>query len=245
MKQVALEPQPIKIQILVPSHAHVHALFAYDLAQLMTLTTSLIPPDEGHQIGLSMNVGTYIHGSRTQLLQEALAMNVTHILWIDSDMRFPRDALIRLLARQVPIVGINYSRREIPASFTAVKKLPTPDGTEDGVFLVTGPESTGLEEVDSLGFGMVLMETSALAGLPDPRKEPWFWYERTASGRMVGEDVYFCMHMLRDRLKQTIYVDHDLSWQCAHQGDFEYKCAHAADEDVAAAIRALDAEVAQ
>jgi len=218
----------MNILVMVPCGEMLHSLFAYDLVQMMNLTLSVMPPNAG-DIGLMMNIRTYIHRSRTELLEGALAAGATHVLWLDSDMRFPPDALLRLLQRDLPIVGINYAKREMPPSFVAIKKVPDPDDpSAKGQVLVTDEKSTGCEEVDALGFGCVLMETSALIGLPDPKVEPWFSYRQTASGDTIGEDVYFCKYMLQERLGQRIFVDHDLSWDCAHLGAFSYKTAHAA-----------------
>ena len=47
-------------------------------------------------------------------LMHALAVDATHILWLDSDMRFPADTLGRLLARNRDIVGANYCARRFP-----------------------------------------------------------------------------------------------------------------------------------
>lgn len=221
---------PTKIAVAVPSHEKVDALFAYDLAQMMSLTAGVLP--EGVNLGMYFVTGTYIHKARTQLLQQVLEDGATHLLWLDSDMRFPRDTLIRLLQHQQPVVGINYSKRHIPAEFVAIKHIPDPNDPEDeGEKLQTTAEATGLEEVDALGFGAVLMETERLHELPDPQEEPWFFYEQLPNGMTMGEDVYFCHHMLRNRLGLRIMVDHDLSWQCAHIGRFEFKCAHAETEE--------------
>lgn len=221
---------PIRVKVLVPTHEKVDALFAYDLAQMMALTAAVMPPDEGHELGLEMNIGTYIHKSRTELLQVALEEGATHVLWLDSDMRFPPDTFLRLLQHEVPIVGINYSKRRVPPGFVAIKRVPREgDDPTDGEFLHTNDDSEGLEEVDVLGFGAVLMDTSTLANLPDPKYDPWFWFGKTEHGAEIGEDAWFCLKMLQERCGQRIFVDHDLSKQCAHLGQFEYKCYHAQD----------------
>lgn len=222
-----LAAQPFKINIAIPSHESCHMLFAYDLAQLVALTMGIMPADEGHSLGISSDIGTYVHVARTELLQHSIETEATHVLWLDSDMRFPADALIRLLKHQVSVVGVNYSKRRIPAEFVAVERFPTEGNI--GSFLYTGPESTGLAEVQAIGFGCVLMETAALKNLPDPKKEPWFWYERLPDGKMVGEDVYFC-RLIKRLFGTRLFVDQDLSWQCEHMGSFGFKCAHAADE---------------
>ena len=217
---------------------------AFDLAQMMALTVSFMPPDEGHELGLHMNVGTYIHQSRTELLQSALELGASHVLWLDSDMRFPTDSLLRLLKRDVPVVGINYSKRRLPPEFVAVKKIPW-EADEVGEACITSEESTGLEEVDALGFGMVLMETATLVNLPDPLHDPWFWFDKTPAGRVIGEDVYFCKFMLQDRLSQRIFVDHDLSKECAHIGGFEFRCDHAEEAVTIILAERAEREMAQ
>ena len=215
----------IRLKVIIPCFDKVDALFAIDLGNLMALTASMMPPDEGHELGLEMNIGTYIHQSRTEILQHSIEEGATHVLWLDSDMRFPADAFVRLLQRELPIVGINYSKRRFPPEFVALKKIPW-EKDEVGIVLETTDDSEGVEEVDALGFGCVLMEVAALANLPDPKHEPWFWFAKTPQGRTIGEDVYFCKFMLQDKLNQRIFVDHDLSKQCAHIGAFEFRCDH-------------------
>src|SRR4051794_24776807 len=52
------------------------------------------------------------HTARNLLTQAALKTPATHLLWIDADMSFPRDALLRLLAHRLPIVaGLYWNRR--------------------------------------------------------------------------------------------------------------------------------------
>jgi hypothetical protein len=221
---------PIKLAILIPTHEKVDALWAYDLAQMVSLSMSEMPADMGHDMGILMMTNTYIHKARTQLLQEAIATGATHVLWLDSDMRFPPDTFLRLLQRDVPVVGINYSKRRFPPEFVAIKRVPREgDDPQDGEVLHTTNESEGLEEVDVIGFGAVLMETATLVNLPDPKYDPWFWFGKTDHGADIGEDAWFCLKMLQDVCGQRIFVDHDLSKQCAHIGQFEFKTYHAAD----------------
>lgn len=230
---------PIRLQILIPTHEKVDALFAFDLGQMMAFTAAVMP--ENCAIGMEMNIGTYIHKSRTELLQSALSSGATHVLWLDSDMRFPKDAFVRLLQRNVPIVGINYSKRRMPPEFVALKKIPWDGGP--GEVLETPDDATGLVEVDALGFGCVLMETATLVNLPDPQYDPWFWFDKTPEGRTIGEDVYFCKFMLQDMLNQRIFVDQDLSLQCAHIGQFEFRCDHVVQaEEIVEELKAFEAE---
>ena len=246
---------PIHVAIVVPCMDRVHSLFAFDLAQMMTFTASVMPENCG--ISLHFNIGTYIHRSRQELMEDVLRMDPrpTHILWLDGDMRFPQDAFIRLLQRNVPFVGINYSSRRMPPTYVGIKKVPLGEGEYpgEGVALVTNDESEGLEETDALGFGFVLMEAAALANLPDPDYIPWFSFEykKDRDGKIhnIGEDVYFWYRMVKEHLGQRLFCDHDLSKQCSHIGDFEHKFYHPAvtqealaeEEAMVAAIEGAEA----
>lgn len=211
----------MKIAVAMPSHDSVPFYFAYDLASLASYTVAALPEDT--QFGLTGVSGTYVHSARQELLESLLADGVDYVLWVDSDMRFPKDALVRLLMHREPIVGINYAKRTVPTSFVGIKRVGW-GADEASERLVTDENSTGLEEVEALGFGLLLMRTDALRGLPQDG-HPWFWFEWMPEKRQqVGEDVYFC-RLLRES-GQKILVDHDLSKECSHIGQFEYRCEH-------------------
>jgi hypothetical protein len=223
-----------KIGVALPTHDMVPARFMYDLNRLTMHTIGQL--GERDEYGVTMVKGTYVHAARQQLLKLLLTKNLTHILWLDTDMAFPRDALLRLLAHDLPVVGINYCQRGEPYEFVAIKEVSwAPDGKTKK--LVTGARSAGVEEVEAVGFGMVLMKTDILACLPPLAEKPWFWFEWISGERQVGEDVYFC-RILREA-GHKIYVDHDLSKDCAHIGQHEFECLTAeamGDPEIVAAL---------
>lgn len=210
------------VMVAIPAHDQVPSTFMYDLGQMMAFMGAGMALGKIGAVNLSMQRGTYIHQARQTLAVQAIENEVDHILWLDSDMRFPRDVYLRLAARQVPFVGVNYSTRGAPPRFVAIKDV------DAGTRCATRADSTGLEEVDSIGFGCVLMETALLADLHNPygEKGPWFNFEWDASkGSMWGEDVLFCRY-LREA-GQKVYVDHDVSKLCGHVGHWEYTCKDA------------------
>lgn len=212
----------MKISIAMVTHDMVPASFMFDLANLCAFTVANLPDDV--EFGLNMVAGTYVHTGRQELLQKLLADGATHILWLDTDMRFPRDAFFRLQQHNKPIVGINYSTRGIPADWVAIKRVST-ELDPKGERCATYPDSTGLEEVEAIGFGMVLMRRDAVENLPSLGETPWFGFRWKANHQQwVGEDVWFC-DLLR-KAGQTIYVDHDTSKLCKHVGQFEYDLQH-------------------
>lgn len=213
----------MKIAVLLTTHDMVPAGFAYDYGKMMLHVGGTAP--EGVQIAVHMATSTYVHDGRQKLLEGCLREEVVpnYILWIDTDMRFPMDALHQLLARMeedpsIKFIGINYASRAVPAQYVAIKECNwRPD--QVGSKLVTTDDSTGVEEVEALGLGFFLCRAEALLDLPE--NQPWFWYEWLGDGRVVGEDVYFC-RLLR-QMGHKLYVDHDLSNRCAHIGLWEYK----------------------
>jgi hypothetical protein len=206
----------LKLAVAVVSHDSVPALFAYDLAMLMQYTRLSIPDE--WTLGVTMQTDTYVHLGRQELLKALLDEGATHILWLDSDMRFPRDAFIRLLSHpDVNAVGCNYAKRGVPGDYVALKKV-------GGERLVTAHDSTGLEEVEAVGFGCLLLKSRGLKGLPPLARAPWFYFQHINEHDFVGEDVYFC-NLLRES-GTKIYVDHDLSKEIGHLGQFDYRLAH-------------------
>jgi hypothetical protein len=199
----------IRVCVAVPSGDDVKAAFAFDLTQLVGAT---IGARKDIDVRLSTVQGTIIHTARRDLVRMALKGDCTHILFLDSDMRFPRNALVRLLSHGVPIVGANYvTRRPNP------KPVTFASDTSDKERVYTELTSTGLQEVDSTGFGVMLIHLDVFRNL----SEPWFSFEWKTPQWMVGEDVYFC-RKARTELEVPTFIDHDLSQEIRHVGTYEY-----------------------
>lgn len=208
-----------KIAVAIPTHEMVPATFMYDFASMCSYTVAALPDDV--EFGIQMVQATLVHAARADLMQTLLRDGATHILWLDSDMRFPRNMLVRLLQHNKPAVGVNYAKRGIPTGYVALKKVGL---DKAGEHLKTLDSSTGLEEVEAVGFGCFFLKTSSLNNMPDPKEKPWFEHVYLGDGHWMGEDVRFC-ELYRES-GQKILVDHDLSKECAHVGQFEYRLEH-------------------
>jgi len=195
-------------------------MFAYDLANMVGYTTATLVANDLADIGLSVIDGTYIHTNRQDLSEHALERDPTHLLWVDDDMRFPRDAVLRLLKHNLPIVGVNYPTRKFPIQYVAIKYRGDDEHQPERV--QTLESSSGVEECQAVGFGLVLIKAEVYRAMP----KPWFEnYLDPVKKQWVGEDVAFC-----DKARAagfTVHVDHDLSKEMKHIGSFEYSCAHA------------------
>lgn len=192
------------IAICVPVRDHVTAVFAYSLAMLQKRCG-----ETGQRTSLHMVMGSEVAMQRQQLVDEALATTCTHILWIDSDMKFPSDTLAQLLSAQKSIVAGNYSTRVAPHRPVAFKNANNLDSRS-----YTG---SGLEKVYAVGSGLMLVKREVYEKIPRPHYSVT-WNEDYTN--LVGEDVYFC-----DKAAQygyQVYIDHKLSLQLAHIGTRAY-----------------------
>ena len=198
------------IIIGVPAQDTLQSSFAFDLAQMMQ-HTSLARPDLA--VRLVLHKGTYLIDQRHQLVRIALDAKATHLLWIDSDMRFPADTLIRLLEHNTPVVAVNYPRRRFP-------QLPTASTGQGFVFCPKGAE--GLEEVESVGMGVMLTEMGIFSKIP----APWFSLGYSPKrDEFVGEDVTFC-GLVREH-GMRVMLDCGLSQEIGHLGEMEFRNEHA------------------
>ena len=132
-------------------------------------------------------------------------------------MRFPQDMISRLLAHDVDIVATNCARRRMPTGPTA--QIYKENGDRELVWSM--PESTGLQEVGSVGMGVMLIKAGVFKALSEP------WYEtpwRSDKRGYIGEDVFFCKKARESGFK--IWIDHDVSKEIGHIGMFEFKHDH-------------------
>ena len=66
-----------------------------------------------------LGMGCDLIGARNGLVKEAIARKGTHILFVDSDMYFPPDAIKKLVEQDRDIVGASYNFRSLPLKSTA------------------------------------------------------------------------------------------------------------------------------
>jgi hypothetical protein len=156
------------------------------------------------------------HG-RNEAVKISIEGGADYVLLVDQDMQFPVDALDRLIAHDVDVVGADYRGRAFPFSRIGV---PHPDAND---------QTTGLARYMMWGLGFVLVKRRVFFQIP----RPWFAREYDGSG-YVTEDFWFC-----DRLRRTgisIWCDLDLSRETRHIGhcavpwDLPESAKQAADE---------------
>jgi GT2 family glycosyltransferase len=217
----------MRLAVCLPCRDHVNTGFAYDLARF-TAYWSATHVAKGGALHLFTSAGTLIADQRENLVKEALKVNADWILFLDTDMRFPKDVFDILAKHDAPIVAANYSTRGLPAKPVA---FSSPRCDE---YVYTTADSKGLEEVYAVGMGVMLIKAEVFKKTP----MPWFQIGYAAgTGNFFGEDIHFCHKAAKHGYKTMI--DHDLSKIVRHIGTFEYTLDHAeaCREDVEAEKR--------
>lgn len=171
-------PRPTRVAICVPSFDTWKADMSMALVGLGTYTMT-----QGAIVQAFMNEkSSMVTKARNSLAEKALNFGADAILFIDSDLVFPADALVRLLRHNLDIVGATYNKR-VPPYETLGHFLGAPRDLSAG----------GLVEADYLPGGFLLIRTSVLKGIP----KPWFFetYYRSPESAMesflgLADDQY-------------------------------------------------------
>ena len=177
------------------------------------------------ELGVYTVTGTLIFDQREKLAKAALDDGCDYVLWIDADMRFPKNTIERLLSHDKDICGVNATTRTIPVKATA-KNLKVNLEEKTNTWLpVTSKGKTGIERVTSLGCGVLLVKREVF----DKTPAPWFWFYQLPGDKVLGEDVHFCV-AAHDAGFET-WVDHGLSQEIGHVGSYTYGWKDVVDGD--------------
>lgn len=168
----------MKTLIAVPCMDQVPAPFAQSLAMLQKTGECV----------LSMQMGSLIYTSRNNLAQMAIQMDVDYVFWLDSDMVFEPDTLIRMMdtlqKNDYDILTGLYFRRVPPYTPVLFDKLDIYRNICSWSEFHEIPAEPF--EVGGCGFGCVLMKTDV------------FYDVQSKHGNMFapiannGEDIAFC-----------------------------------------------------
>lgn len=187
--------RPPVVAIGCPSGDMVHKSFAMSLASLTATCAKA-----GIQIILTDARSSIASHARSNCVIDALDHKVDYLLFLDSDMTFPRDTVSRLLAHRKDIVGGTYRKRGPPFETMG---LPMGDGPIE--------VASGIVQMRRLPTGCMLIDMRVFAKL----KKPYFMMvSDLKAGIEYGEDVVFC-----DRARNagfTIWCDVDLSMDLTH-----------------------------
>lgn len=149
-------------------------------------------------------MGIVIDHARNKLVENAIESGCTHILFLDSDMTFPKDLIEKLLKQDKDIVGGMYVNRHVQTTIVAYQL------GKNGLYRnITYDKPKGLVEVDGIGTGALLIKIDVFKNLP----KPWFKFAlHKPSGNTISEDLMFCKLAKSNGYK--IYCDTNCN--CGH-----------------------------
>lgn len=178
---------------------------------------SLLYMHKGDNPTVYFRPNSLVYDSRNIISLTAIEQGFDQVMWLDSDMMFPPDTLLKLQAhgkdmvtglyvtRRTPVEPVLYAEISEPArnadGYLQKKITPYMDFPRDSFFPVAG-----------CGFGCVLTSTKLLKEVWDrfgPAFTPFPW---------AGEDISFCHRV--NLLGHQIYCDSTVS--CGHIGTYIY-----------------------
>lgn len=150
---------PPCIAVCVPMHWHPTRQFheSWRLLRKVGSYPNAIPGVGTHYLSVP---GFSVETARAMLTEQALLAEprATHLLWIDDDMGFPADALARLMAHDLPIVGgLCHNRRPPYAPVLMRKHDPVWGFNEESYGFMFDYIPGELLEVDATGGAFILV----------------------------------------------------------------------------------------
>jgi len=147
--------------------------------------------------------------ARQSSLTKAIQGQFTHWLSLDDDMMFPPNVVDQLLVHEKDVVTANYRRKN------AQKVLGVCMGLDGKIIDSTG--KTGLEQIGWMGGGCFLADIEKIKHIPTPHFEVSWCPERQD---YYDQDNYFSAKLRQNNCE--LWLDHDLSQQIVHVGDYPF-----------------------
>jgi len=194
------ETKQAKILIGIPCQEMVNVNFVISLMHLQR-------PQGSSQITFTQS--SILPQSRDTLADMAIKGGYTHILYIDSDMTFPADALYKLFKRNVDIcTGLCFARKgdHNPCIYKRIEYEHPVVGNNANIDVETDIDREFFE-VKACGMAFCLIKTSVLIDIANRNGGELFRYVHS-----FGEDLSFCIRALKAGYKiwcdTTIPIGH-------------------------------------
>jgi hypothetical protein len=197
-------PMP-KVAICLPSGDMVHKDHLMGVVGLTAFSTSTRDGMQPLPVTVIDTRGSLIVRNRNLCVEHAQQMGMDYVLFIDSDVKVPRQALRQLLSWQKDIVGAAYVQRDPPHHLLGVWD-PQLQMTTDR-----------LHEVVALPAGCLMVKMSVFDKMVKPYfRTPAFEAIGDQQDHTQGEDYYFCERARE--LGYSIWLDPVLTCQIEHVG---------------------------
>jgi hypothetical protein len=205
----------LNLVIAVPSGESIKAEFAMSLVYLTSFLTNTVPGFDTQEFSVHNPRGSILSRSREKSVRYAQERKATHLLFLDSDMTFPKTLVSRMLGADKWVVACNCATKIFPSTPTARIKSKQ---RKAGLPCFSTPESPTLEKVWRVGTGVMMIDMRVFEKI----KSPYFeirWNQGLDD--YTGEDWRFCELLEEKGIAR--WVDHPLSLEIGHIGSFSYE----------------------
>lgn len=208
----------VRVMVGVPSLMDLwHEKFSMSLCYMLTHWQHVpLGKFRNEEVKVESVKGSMLPNMRLDLVKRTRALNMTHLLFVDTDQTYPRDTLHRLIKHDVDVVACNIATKQIPAQPTARLWHPELGPRGVGEKLYNDP-SKGLQKVWRVGTGVMLIRLTVFdkIGL-NVWGMPW----QEGPQRYQGEDWSFVEAC--EKAGIDVYVDHAVSEEVKHWGLYGY-----------------------
>lgn len=205
------------IKILTPAYmGQVTTHYMHSLINFMPYAISM-----GVQVTFETMPNCSLISLGRNIMQSRAMMdpNWTHLMWIDSDIRFEKENIISMIFEDKPIVGGFYPKKGLPIDMAS---SPMPGGEE----------TEGLYETDYVATGFMLIKREVIEKMQEAYPERKFQYQGIDSydlySPFIDEDTPNRMYLTEDyafcRLARDIGYKSYMSkrFSLTHVGVYEY-----------------------
>ena len=210
------------------------AMPCYDSVKITTMISMVKLVKELIQAGLTFELNTmkspYIAYARNILTARFLKRDEDYLLFIDSDLEFEPECVLKMLIPQKDVICTPYrAKTNEPNSIKYTVSIEDPKNVK-----IFGP---GLVEINNGPAGMMLIKRTVFKKMikdypekeikvntnedtfPNDMKVYNFWDSNFKDGVWKGEDIYFCDLARQSGFKVYANLDSTL----IHHGSFGYK----------------------
>lgn len=133
-------------------------------------------------------IGGYVDLNRNKIIDTALKNKASHVMFIDADMTFPEDGILKLLNQKKPIIGGNYNVRLDPYSKSGTGPVTKMKVDNEVVSMLAKDFPTEPFQCYAIATGFMLIDLSILKKMDKPYFRAWI----DANENHYTEDVQFC-----------------------------------------------------
>lgn len=183
----------MKIAFGLPAPQEVPYQLISNILSLISYTKENVPNLE--TVSFMAQAGVRTDRNRNLILSKALEKSIDYIVWLDADMLYPADMVVKYLKWKFDVIGCLYFKRESPFDTVAFIKNPrkNPNKPYASVHPPDLQEKTVIE-VDGLGFGGMMVNMKVYDKLGDKK---WMKYGDNfhlpfEATNKLSHDLEFC-----------------------------------------------------